>query len=280
MHSAHRHGGIGLTRPIAPVTRSVADWCEAIEAKINETVRLHLIADVPVGAFLSGGVDSSVVVATASKMVSQPLKTFTIGFGSATDELPLRLRGRRINSVVEHHEEMVSADAAADLDDLVRYYDEPFADSSAIPTMRVSRLARQHVKVVLSGDGGDEAFGGYRRDVHDLREARLRQRLPAWFRKQVAGPLGRAWPKADWLPRVLRAKTLLSNLSLSAADAYANTMSLCRPPWRRRLLNSGVVERLNGYRPELAISEHFTSSNQHDWLAQMISSDVNVVLAG
>jgi asparagine synthase (glutamine-hydrolysing) len=102
--------------------------------------------------------------------------------------------------------------------------------------------------------------------------------LPAWLRKQIVGPLGRAWPKADWLPRVLRAKTLLSNLSLSAADAYANTMSLCRPPWRRRLLTSGVVESLNGYRPELAISEHFNSSNEHDWLAQMIASDINVVL--
>jgi asparagine synthase (glutamine-hydrolysing) len=262
---------------IVPVTRSVADWCEAIEAKINEVVRLHLIADVPVGAFLSGGLDSSVVVATASAMVSQPLKTFAIGFGSVSDELPYaREVARQFNC--QHHEDVVSADAAADLDDLVRYYDEPFADSSAIPTMRVSQLARQHVKVVLSGDGGDEAFGGYRRYVHDLREARLRQRLPAWFRTRVAGPLGRAWPKADWLPRVLRAKTLLSNLSMSAADAYANTMSLCRAPWRRRLLTSGVAEHLNGYRPELAVSEHFTSANQHDWLAQMIAADVNVVL--
>ena len=211
----------------APITRSVADWCEAIEAKINETVRLHLIADVPVGAFLSGGIDSSVVVATASTMVSQPLKTFSIGFGSTTDELPYaRQVAERFGC--EHHEEMVAADAAADLDDLVRYYDEPFADSSAIPTMRVSRLARQHVKVVLSGDGGDEAFGGYQRYVHDLREARLRQRLPAWFRKQVAGPLGRAWPKADWLPRVLRKNAAVELIAIGRRRLCQHDVAL--PP--------------------------------------------------
>ena len=90
--------------------------------------------------------------------------------------------------------------------------------------------------MVLSGDGGDEAFGGYARYAHDLKEAALRRWLPAWFRRAVLGPLARVWPKADWLPRPLRAKTLLTNLSLDAGPAYANTLSLCRPPLRRRLL--------------------------------------------
>jgi asparagine synthase (glutamine-hydrolysing) len=262
---------------VMPSSQSVGEWCEAIEAKITETVRLHLLADVPVGAFLSGGVDSSVVVAVASKLVSEPLQTFSIGFGTATSELPF---ARQVAQQFgcRHSEDLVTADAAADLDDLVRYFDEPFADSSAIPTMRVSRLARRHVKVVLSGDGGDEAFGGYQRYIHDLREARLRQWVPAWIRRSLLGPLSRAWPKADWLPRVLRAKTLLANLSLPPEEAYANTMSLCRPPWRRRMMAAGIRDCLNGHRPEAAIAGNFKCADNDDFLSRMIAADVNVVL--
>src|SRR6185295_4936740 len=105
------------------------------------------------------------------------------------------------------------------LDDLTLYYDEPFADSSAIPTFLVSRLASRYVKVVLSGDGGDEAFGGYARYAHDLREARLRDWLPRWLRRWAIGPVAHIWPKADWLPRRLRARTLLTNLALDPGPA-------------------------------------------------------------
>ena len=90
------------------------------------------------------------------------------------------------------------------LGELTHYYDEPFADSSAIPTFLVAQLAGRSVKVVLSGDGGDEAFGGYARYAHDLKEAALRDRLPAWFRRAALRAAGRVWPKADWLPRPLR----------------------------------------------------------------------------
>src|SRR5207247_4574644 len=116
----------------------------------------------------------------------------------------------------DHQEEIVTADAVSLLDELTRFYDEPFADASAIPTYLVSRLASRSVKVVLSGDGGDEAFGGYARYLHDLKEASVRRCLPAWFRRLALGPLARVWPKADWLPRPLRLKTFLTNLSLDA----------------------------------------------------------------
>ncbi len=260
------------------VSRSVDDWKEAVEAKIAETVRLHLVADVPVGGFLSGGVDSSVVIAEASVNASEPLQTFSIGFGEDSfNELPY---ARQVAQQFHcrHHEDIVTANAATDLDDLVRYFDEPFADSSAIPTMRVARLARQFVKVVLSGDGGDEAFGGYRRYVHDLRESRLRHQLPAWMRRGIAAPLSRIWPKFDWLPRVLRAKTLLANLSLPAADAYANTLSTCRSPWRRRAMSDQVRRSLNGHWPESTIINNYKGADQNDWLAQMIAADINVLL--
>ena len=215
---------------------SVDDWVEAIRAKLEETSRLHLIADVPVGAFLSGGVDSSIVVALAAGRTQGPLRTFSMGFAEdAFSELP---QARRTASFfgTAHTEEIVTPDAVSLIDELTHYYDEPFADSSAIPTYLVSRLASRHVKVVLTGDGGDEAFGGYARYQHDLKEASIRARLPGWVRRLALGPLSQAWPKADWLPRPLRAKTALTNLSLDAGRAYSNTLMLCRNPLRRRLM--------------------------------------------
>ena len=237
--------------------RSVADWQEAIQAKIDETVKLHLVADVPVGAFLSGGLDSSVVVAACTGASQESLQTFSIGFEEeAYSELPYaRQVSERFGT--RHHEEIVRPDAAGLLDELTRYYDEPFADSSAIPTFLVSRLASRSVKVVLSGDGGDEAFGGYARYVHDLNEAALRRHLPGWLRRTALRPLARIWPKTDWLPRPLRAKTLLTNLSLDAGAAYANTLSLCRPPLRRRLIAPDLAIEMNGHQPEAIVRESY-----------------------
>src|SRR5207302_10829135 len=178
------------------------------------TTKAHLIADVPVGAFLSGGVDSSAVVMACDGATKGPMQTFSIGFHEKEfSELPhARQVAERFGT--RHTEEVVTPDAVALLDDLSRYFDEPFADTYALPTFLVSRLASRHVKVVLSGDGGDEAFGGYTRYAHDLKEAALRRWLPSVLRRALLAPLARAWPKADWLPRRLRAKTLLTNLSL------------------------------------------------------------------
>ena len=217
-------------------SKSDEEWQEAIRAKLSETVRLHLLADVPVGALLSGGVDSSVVVANCAGRTDGPLRTFSMGFHEESfSELPF---ARQIAQQfgTRHEEEIVTPDAVELLDELTHYYDEPFADTSAIPTFLVARLAGRSVKVVLSGDGGDEAFGGYARYAHDLGRRALRRWLPGWFRRLALGPLARIWPKADWLPRPLRAKTLLTNLSMEPGAAYANTLALCRPPLRRRLL--------------------------------------------
>lgn len=254
------------------------EWQEAIRAKLDETVRRHLIADVPVGAFLSGGVDSSVIVSLAAAAVNGPLRTFSIGFDDeAVSELPYA-RAVAEHYHTQHTEKIVRPDAVALLEELTRHYDEPFADSSALPTFLVSRLAGRSVKVVLSGDGGDEAFGGYARYAHDLREAELRRWLPGWFRRAALAPLAWAWPKADWLPRPLRAKTLLTNLSLEPGPAYANTLALCRRPLRRRLLTGDVVQALNGYRPEALVSAAFLPPHDGDALGGMIAADVATLL--
>jgi asparagine synthase (glutamine-hydrolysing) len=262
----------------ADETLSEADWQEAVRAKLDEVVRLHLIADVPVGAFLSGGLDSGAIVASCAGQTDGPLHTFSIGFQEESfSELPYaRLVSRQYGT--RHVEEIVTPDAVEILDKLTYHFDEPFADSSAIPTFLVSRLAAQHVKVALSGDGGDEAFGGYSRYAHDLKEDWLRRRLPGWFRRGVLGPLGRGWPKADWLPRPLRLKTALMNLSLDSAGAYANTMTLCRQPTRRELLADDVARGLDGHRPEQALLEAYASAPSHDALAGMLAADSRVTL--
>jgi asparagine synthase (glutamine-hydrolysing) len=258
--------------------RAVAEWEEALRAKIDEAVRLHLIADVPVGAFLSGGMDSSAVVSATRAAGHDSLQTFSIGFAEeSVSELPYaRQVAKQFGTA--HFEEIVTPDAVALLDELTHHYDEPFADSSAIPTFLVSRLASRHVKVALSGDGGDEAFGGYARYAHDLKEAALRGWLPAWLRRGALGPLARVWPKADWLPRPLRARTLLTNLSLDAPAAYANTLSSCRPPLRRQLLAPDIAAGLNGRAPERLIERAYAAAPAGDPLAGMIRADVEVVL--
>jgi asparagine synthase (glutamine-hydrolysing) len=252
-------------------------WAQRVRAKVAESVEKHLIADVPVGAFLSGGIDSSVITALAAQRSGQPIQTFSIGFkDSPNDELPFA-RETAARYGTRHIEEVVSADAVSLLDQLCWHYDEPFADSSAIPTMLVSRLAAQHVKVALSGDGGDEAFGGYARYVHDLRESAVRRRLPGWLRQRVLGPAARCWPQADWLPRWLRGKSLLTNLSLNDAAAYANTISTCRQPLRRQLLAADLVRQLDGHRSERLISACYLQGGS-DPLSGMIAADIGSLL--
>jgi asparagine synthase (glutamine-hydrolysing) len=256
---------------------SEREWCEAIQLKLAESVDRHLIADVPVGAFLSGGFDSSVITALATQRTKQPIQTFSIGFREAEfNELPY---ARQVANhwKTRHVEEVVSPDAVSLLDELCWYYDEPFADASAIPTMLVSQLAAKHVKVVLSGDGGDEAFGGYARYAHDLREGEVRARLPNWLRRSVLSRLAHYWPRADWLPRKLRAKTTLTNLSLDPHQAYGNTLTRCRLPLRRQLFSAGILAQLQGNQPEALTYTGFRGGN-HDPLASMISADISTLL--
>jgi asparagine synthase (glutamine-hydrolysing) len=254
----------------------IREWQEALLEKLREAVQLHMIADVPVGSFLSGGLDSSVVTGLASETASVPLQTFSMGFReSKFNELPA---AREVASHfgTEHTEEVVTADVADLLPKLAFHYDEPFADSSAIPTFLVSQIAARHVKVVLSGDGGDEAMVGYSRYAHDLKEAGIRNAIPSWMRGRWLTSLASAWPKADWLPRPLRLKTVLTNLSLSPAEAYANTLSLCRQPLRHRLLNADVRASVSREAARSIAASGF--ENGCDDLSGMIAADMSTLL--
>jgi asparagine synthase (glutamine-hydrolysing) len=264
---------------LEPDLRPTAEqWQEEVRAKLEESVRIHLMADVPVGAFLSGGVDSGVVVGLGARGTNGPLRTFSIGFEEeAFSELPAaRLVAERHGTI--HAEEIVTPDAAALVEKLTYYFDEPFADSSAVPTYLVAQMASHSVKVVLSGDGGDEAFGGYARYVHDLREAAVRRWLPGWFRRVALAPLARVYPKADWLPRPWRAKTGLTNLSLEPANAYVNSLSLCRLPLRRRLLAPDIAMMLAKHEPGRIIRQAFASASPGDSLGGMIAADLATFL--
>jgi asparagine synthase (glutamine-hydrolysing) len=257
---------------------SAGDWTEAVRSKLDDAVKSHLVADVPIGAFLSGGLDSSLVVASAVGS-GGPVKTFSIGFDDPSfDELPYaRAVAERYG--IEHIEAVVRPDAVSLLEELSCFYDEPFADSSAIPTFLVSRLAAQHVKVVLSGDGGDEAFGGYTRYAHDLMEGALRGWLPNWAQRFALQPLAKAWPRTDWLPRRLRLKSALTNLSLDPARAYANTLSSCAAAVRKELMTPELVSRLDSYyEPEEIVRSSYAKARGKDTLAAMLEVDVAMLL--
>ena len=261
----------------ADETLSIAEWQEAIFAKLDETVRLHLLADVSVGSFLSGGIDSSIVTGLASRALSTPIQTFSMGFcESAFNELPAA-REIAEHCGTEHTEQVVSADAVSLLPKLTHFYDEPFADSSAVPTFLVSQIASQHVKVVLSGDGGDEALGGYSRYAHDLKEASVRRLIPSWMRRPILATLASTWPKADWLPRPLRLKTFFTNMSLPPDEAYANTLSLCRLPTRHQLLNADLVSEIGDHETSRVAVNGFRNGGA-DPLNGMIAADMATLL--
>ncbi len=229
---------------------SAADLDAELLHLLRSAVTSRMVADVPLGAFLSGGVDSSSVVALMAEASSLPVKTCSIGFDVAALDETSHAAAVAERFHTDHRSRRVASDDIAAIDDLVAMFDEPFADASALPTWRVCQLARESVTVALSGDGADEAFAGYRRHLFQAREDRARGLLPAGFRRPVFGALGAAYPKADWAPRPLRAKTTLLSLAASSEVGYANALSVT-PPAMRSALYTPAFERLRGdYRAE------------------------------
>ncbi|HWT42093.1 MAG TPA: asparagine synthase (glutamine-hydrolyzing), partial [Sphingopyxis sp.] len=214
-------------KPVAAPTRWWApDFSKRIRASEGEAAEhlVHLmraavtdrmVADVPLGAFLSGGVDSSAVVALMAEASAKAVKTCTIGFDQAALDETAYAQQIAERFATDHRTRTVSSGDFALVDRIADMFDEPFADASALPTYRVCELAREEVTVALSGDGADEAFAGYRRLVFQHQEEKLRGLIPGFLRRGVLGPLSHVWPQMDWAPRPLRARATLASLSKS-----------------------------------------------------------------
>ena len=216
----------------APTTVRSVEEAQApaeLRARLARATELCLLSDVPLGAFLSGGVDSGAVVATASGLRTGALQTFTIGFPGAEDETPLATLVSQRYRTAQHADMAPAPDYLESARRQAHIFGEPFGDSSAVPTEAVCALARQHVTVALSGDGGDEVFAGYRRyRWHQMAEA-VRAYVPAPLRRGVLGQLAAAYPKMDWAPRWLRAKHTLTEISLDSALGYYRTVAKVHP---------------------------------------------------
>lgn len=255
-----------------------AGFCRQVLEKLEEAVKIRLMSDVPLGAFLSGGVDSGMVVALMAKAMQDPVRTNTVGF---SHEAYNEIGYARETSALFHtdqSEEIVTPDILDTVDKLARVYDEPFADSSSIPTYFVSRMARKRVTVALSGDGGDENFAGYRRYYFDLFENRVRNVVPGPVRQHLIGPLASVYPKADRLPQFLRAKTLLTNLSKDPVEGYFNSMSLVLPGMKSSLVSPDLDRMLDGYDSSLVFREHYDQCNAKDPLSRIQYIDFNTYL--
>ena len=249
--------------------RSEEDTIEELRAKFRESVRYHLVSDVPVGAFLSGGIDSSAVVASMAMMATGRIKTFSIGFREQEfNELPYaRLVAKRFGT--DHHELVLEPDILDLLDHFAWDLDEPFGDASAIPTYMVSRLASQQVKVVLSGDGGDELFGGYDSYVTEGRD-RWARFLPATIRTLLAGVSG-------LLPEDARGKQFLEYLSKPDGERYLFANTLFRSGHQRELLTGEAREQVAAAQPERPRLDRFLGWKGH-WLSALQDHDFRYYL--
>jgi len=260
-----------LTRkPVEPLSEKAAR--EALLAKLEEAVGIRLISDVPLGAFLSGGIDSSTVVALMSRITGRAVECTAVGFEhEKLSELEYAREAAR-HFGAEYHEYVVKPAALDIVEKLVFHFDEPFADASMVPTYYVSQVTRNHVTVALSGDGGDESFAGYRRYYFDLLENRLRRRIPKLLRKTLLGGLAAVYPKGDYLPRVLRAKTLLENLSRDPLEGYFGTRSTFGRSMLGNALSKGLLQESGGYDPAVVMADHFRAAGGEDplWRIQYV----------
>ena len=256
------------------------DACDELTSRLKESIRLRMIAEVPLGAFLSGGVDSSAVVALMAGQSSGPVNTCSMAFEDPAFNEAAFAQQVADRYHTDHRVETVQSDDFDLIDTLANLYDEPYADSSAIPTYRVCQLARKHVTVALSGDGGDETFGGYRRYKLHLMEEKMRSALPLGVRRPVFGALGKMYPKADWAPRVFRAKTTFEALARNSVEAYFHGMSLIRDADRSRLFSASFKAQLGGYNAREVFTRHAANADTEDPLALIQYIDTHTYLVG
>ncbi len=268
------------------------DYLEAMVDQFKSAVDSHMNADVPLGSFLSGGVDSSAVVAmmsqlsnekssgTATDTTNKPVTTCSIGFDvkdyNETDFARMVAKDYK----TDHQEQIVASDDYELVDLLAGLYDEPYADSSAMPTYRVCQLAREKVTVCLSGDGADELLAGYRRYGLMMNEEKVRSILPYSVRKPIFGTLGKLYPKLDWAPQFLRAKTTFQSLAMDTAEGYFHGVSLLNDAQRKALFSDELYQELKGYTALEVFREHQENFDGNDPLSLIQYLDIKTYLVG
>ena len=255
-------------------------FCEKLIDIFKEAVRIRLISDVPLGAFLSGGIDSSAVVAMMSQVVDKPVVTTSIGFEEKRfNELEFA-RIVKDQYKTDHFERIVKTDMLGIIQDIVWHCDEPFADSSAVPTYYVSKLSREKVTVALSGDGGDENFAGYEKYPLDMMENALRSRIPDTLKKWVIAPIANMYPQWDWLPRYLRGKFFLTNLTYSHAYAFFRTNTFMTGQEQESLFSGDLQRIAGGYDPFSVIEYYYNKADTQDPLSKAQYVDLKNYLPG
>ncbi|MBI3010604.1 MAG: asparagine synthase (glutamine-hydrolyzing) [Candidatus Omnitrophica bacterium] len=260
------------------IHRSEKALCEELRERLREAIRLRMISDVPLGAFLSGGLDSSSIVALMSQMSEQPVKTFSIGFEEERyNELPYaRQIAERFST--EHHEFVVKPNAIEILPQLVWHYNEPYADSSALPTYYLSKLAREHVTVVLNGDAGDENFAGYSRHFALSILARVQQ-LPRWAQKGLVGA-------AKFIPGSLPPRHILQHakrflgrlMDTSPEQEYGRWIGHFSNAEKGRFYTPEFQEATAGEDALEILFQHFAASDTSNWVEAALDVDVNLYL--
>jgi asparagine synthase (glutamine-hydrolysing) len=244
---------------------------EALRGVLRDAVRSHLMSEVPLGAFLSGGVDSSLVVGLMAEASSRPVRTFSIGFDDPRyDELE-HARSVARHFGTDHHEFIVKPDALAIVDGLIGHFDEPFGDSSAIPTWYVSEMARRHVTVVLSGDGGDELFGGYERYAPHARLAAFDR----WSPPATRSVASLVWPL---LPHGTIGKNFLRRAARDARGRYLDQIEHFQRDEKDALLTADVRRKIAGTDAEARLARHFDRFEGLPWHGQMMNFDFETYL--
>ncbi len=259
---------------------SFEDARDELAARVQEATKIRMVADVPLGAFLSGGVDSGAVVADMADNSDGPVNSCSIGFSdpkfNETDYAERVAARYKTN----HWSRVVDPGDYSLVDKLIDIYDEPYADSSALPTYRVCELAREKVTVALSGDGGDENLAGYRRYQLQMFEQKMRGIFPESIRKPLFGFLGAAYPKADWAPRMFRAKTTFQGLARDHVESYFHGVSILKGDMRNKLFSPSLKSDLQGYNTLSLFNKYGAESGSDDPLSVLQYIDIKTYLVG
>lgn len=262
----------------APLSES--EYVDRLRATLSESVRSQLVSDVPLGVFLSGGIDSSIIAALMREQVSGPIQTFTVGFSDSTYDESQFARGVARHLGTEHHELLVEPRRAALIARLVEYFDEPFGDCSALPTYCLAQATREHVTVALSGDGGDELFAGYDRYRAMQLAARL-DRLPAPLRVVPASGVWQRLPVTGRQKHTLNRVVRLVNIAATPPERrYVEVMSIFNEASRASLYSESFLRQLDDHDPAVCLTAALARGGQRDVVTATSLADLVTYLPG